>query len=229
MYAKFLVSIILVLASGFFPVLAENASDFSLVPFDKCKKPPVSPSKKRLDRTYKIYYYAGSWAIFDINGDGWCDWVRGGNEGYRSDQEEPPLREFIYLGTSKGWRYFDKEKLEVDSELAGFGRFETVVLSGHYAAMNFVEPIAIYSRGQSKPYIAAVTRFDGPAPVPSREDINVFLWNDKLDKLHKVAENDRLKVMNFLHDKLCKYPAELMSYGDSPFLLAQGDLCFPRK
>lgn len=214
-----------IFTSGSAPVFAENISDLSLVPFESCKKPPISPSKKLLNKWYKTYMYAGSWEIFDINGDGWCDWVRGGNEGYRSDQEEPPLREFIYLGTAKGWRHFDKKKLEVDYKLAGYGKYEIFMLSGDYAALNFVEPIAIYSKGQSKPYIAAVIRLDAPAPPPSRDSINVFQWNDKLDKLHKVSENDRIAIVNFLHDKLCKYPPELLSYGDSPFLLTQGDLC----
>lgn len=208
---------------------AENLTELSLVPFETCKKSPVSPSKKLLSRWYKTYMYAGSWETFDINGDGWCDWVRGGNEGYRSDQEDPPLREFIYLGTAKGWRHFDKKKIEVDSETAGYGRYEVVVLSDHYPAVNFVEPIPIYRKGTRKPYIVAVIRLDAPAPPPNRENINVFQWNDELDKLHRVPENDRLGIVDFLHEKLCKAHPELLSYGDSPFLLTQGDLCFPRQ
>ena len=208
---------------------AENITDLSFKPFEVCKKPPISPSKKLSKRGYKTYMYAGSRAIFDINGDGWCDWVRGGNEEYRSDQEFPPLGEFIYLGTAKGWRHFDNEKLEVDSELVGYGKCEIVVLSGDYAALNFVEPIAIYKKGKSKPYVVAVVRFDAPAPPPNREGINVFQWNDELDKLYRVAGKDQLKIIDFLHEKLCKDQPELMFYGDAPFLLSRGDLCFQRK
>lgn len=209
--------------------LSEDIKDLSFKPFVTCKKSPISPSKKLLERWYKTYVFAGNWEIFDINGDGWCDWVRGGNEGYRSDQENPPLREFIYLGTDKGWRHFDQKNIKFDSEAAGYGRYETVVLSGQYSASNFVEPIAIYSKGRRKPYVVAVTRWDAPAPPPDREKINVFQWDDELDKLRKVPEEDRLRIVDFLHYKLCKEPPDLKSYGDSPFLLSQGDLCFPRR
>ena len=210
-------------------IFAEELSEFSFKPFVACKKPPASPPKKLLERWYKTYMYAGSWEIFDINGDGWCDWVRGGNEGYRSDQEEPPLREFIYLGTARGWRHFDKKNIKFDSEAAGYGPYETVVLFGNYSASNFVEPIAIYSKRRKKPYVVAVTRWDAPAPPPDRDYINVFQWDDELDKLRKVPEKDRLGIVDFLHKKLCKDRPELKSYGDSPFLLSQGNLCFPRE
>lgn len=154
---------------------AEDLDELSFKPFVACKKPPVSPPRKLLSRWYKTYMYAGSWEIFDINGDGWCDWIRGGNEGYRSDQESPPLREFIYLGTGKGWRQFDKKNIEFDSEAAGYGPYETVVLFGHFSAISFVEPIAIYSKRQRKPYVVAVFRWDAPAPPPDREYIGSIL------------------------------------------------------
>jgi hypothetical protein len=229
MLTRKFISLFLILIIGSTSALAENVVDLSFMPFKTCKKPPVSPSNKLLKRGYKTYIYAGSWAIFDINGDGWCDWVRGGNEGYRSDQEYPPLREFIYLGTAKGWRHFDqpKDKKNLKIDIGGSG--VSTVLSGDYAALNFVEPIPIYSKWQSKPYIATVIRYDAPAPPPSRESIDVYQWNDAFDKLHKVPEKDRLVIVNFLHDKLCKHPAELLSDGDSPFLLAQGELCYPRQ
>jgi hypothetical protein len=224
-----ILAIVLVFIGTSVSALSENLNDLSFKPFVACKKPPISPSKKLLERWYKTYVFAGNWEIFDINGDGWCDWVRGGNEGYRSDQESPPLREFIYIGTAKGWRQFDKKNIEFDSEAAGYGPYETVVLSGSYSASNLVEPIAIYSQGRRKPYVVAVTRWDAPAPPPDREYINVFQWDDELDKLRKVPEKDRLRIVDFLHEKLCKDRPELTIYGDSPFLLAQGDLCFPRE
>ncbi len=223
---KLIIFLIFMSTSAF--SFAESLAELSFKPFMACKKPPASPSQKLLGRWYKTYMYAGSWEIFDINGDGWCDWVRGGNEGYRSDQEEPPLREFIYLGTDKGWRRFDKKNIEFDAKAEGYDSFETVVLFGHYSASNFVEPIAIYSKGRRKPYVVAVTRWDAPAPPPDREKINVFQWDDELDKLRKVPEEDRLRIVDFLHEKLCKDHPDLKSYGDSPFLLSQGDLCFPR-
>jgi len=208
---------------------AEDLNDLSFKPFFACKKPPNSPSKKLLNRWYKTYIPAGTWEIFDINGDGWCDWVRGGNEGYRTDEEEPRLREFIYLGTAKGWRHFDKNNIPFDFKAAGYKSYEAPVIFGEYSANGFVEPIAIYSKGKNKPYIVAVYRGDAPAPPPDREYINVYKWDDELDKLRKVSEIDRLNIVDFLHEKLCKDRPELNSYGDSPFLLSQGNLCFPRE
>ena len=97
------------------------------------------------------------------------------------------------------------------------------------SAINFVEPIAIYSKERRKPYVVAVFRWDAPAPPPNREKINVFQWDDALDKLRKIPEKERLKILDFLHEMLCKDHPKLKSYGDAPFLLSQGDLCFPRE
>jgi hypothetical protein len=209
--------------------LAEGIADLSFKPFTVCKMAPISPPQKILKKSYKTYIFPGNWSIFDINGDGWCDWVRGGNEGYRSDEEYPPLREFIYLGTAKGWRYFDQKKVKLQSRIVEPEIGKTVVLPGSAAALNFVEPIAIYAKGKARPYIVTVVRFDAPAPPPDRKNIMVFKWNEELDKLQIVSEGERKLMIGFLHEKLCKDRPELTIYGDSPFLLAQGDLCFPRE
>lgn len=208
---------------------SEDIRNLSFKSSISCKKSPVSPSKKMLNKAYKTYIFAGNWSIFDINGDGWCDWVRGGNEGYRTDEEEPPLREFIYLGTAKGWRHFDQKNAKVHSPNLEPEIGKTVVLPGSAAALNFVEPIPIYVKGKAKPYIATVVRLDAPAPPPDRENIMVFQWNNELDKLHIVSESERTSIVAFLHEKLCGKRPELTIYGDSPFLLAQGNLCFPRE
>ena len=209
-------------------VFAEDMIDLSFKPFVVCKKPPIPLPRKILERHYRTYIFAGDWSVFDINGDGWCDWVRGGNEGYRSDEEYPPLREFIYFGTAKGWRHFDQKNAKRQSRIAEPEIGKTVVLPGSAAALNFVEPIAIYTKGKAKPYIVTVVRFDAPAPPPDRESIMVFQWNEELDKLHIVSESERKSIVEFLHEKLCKDRPELTIYGDSPFLLSQGDLCFPK-
>lgn len=129
---------ILIFSSNF--ALSSDSVNLSFKPVVACKRPPSAPPKKILERFYKTYIPAGRWSIFDINGDGWCDWVRGGNEGYRSDEEYPHLQDFIYLGTAKGWRHFDKkyaklQSLTVEPELG-----KTVVLPGDAAALtNFLE------------------------------------------------------------------------------------------
>lgn len=218
---------LLICVSGNMPVFADDTSILSLKPFETCRKPPISPPKKLLNKSYKTYIFPGNWVIFDVNGDGWCDWVRGGNEGYRSDEEYPPLREFIYLGTAKGWRHFDQPKVK-HGEIDEWGK-EVTLIAGDYAALNFVQPFPIYIKGTAKPYVATVIRFDAPAPPPNRENINVYHWNDTIDKLQKVSEKERIRIVGFLYEKLCKHPAELTADGGEPFLLAQGDLCFPKK
>ena len=209
--------------------LSEDIENFSFAPSVSCKKSPVSPPKKILNKSYKTYIFAGNWSIFDINGDGWCDWVRGGNEGYRTDEEEPPLREFIYLGTAKGWRNFDQKNAKLHSSTFEPEIGKTVVLPGSAAALNFVEPIPVYVKGKAKPYIVTVVRFDAPAPPPDRENIMVFQWDEELDKLHIVSDKERTSIIEFLHEKLCGKRPELTIYGHSPFLLSQGNLCFPRE
>lgn len=204
-----------------------ESRDLSFVPTKTCKKSPVHPSKKLLDRTYKTYMKVDSWAIYDINGDGWCDWIRGGHEGYRTDIDTPPMRDFIYLGTPKGWRHFDQSKLEKKSKVEIYKGDGGNILSQEDNAYNFYQPIAVYKKDLIKPYIASVVRMDAPAPAPNRDQIEVFQWNDQLDKLLKVPEKDRISVIDFLHNELCKNPPALMD-GDGPFILTMGNLCFPR-
>lgn len=208
---------------------AETNAELSFNTFKACRMPPISPSKKLLARQYKTYIYAGNWKIFDINGDGWCDWVRGGHQGYRTDNEEPPMRDFIYIGTGKGWRHFDQQKNDQNSERK-FGDWRNQnILFGSDTALAFYQPIAIYRNGQAKPYVVSVSRYDAPAPPPDRDAIQVFRWDDQMDKLVYVPEVERTLVVDFLHDQLCKYPAALLAEGGEPFMIAQGELCHPKQ
>lgn len=207
---------------------AELKSGLSFIPFQICKRAPVSPSKTLLNRGYKIYMQVGSWAIFDINGDGWCDWIRGGHEGYRTDNEDPPMREFIYLGSSKGWRHFDQAKIDEKSKanISGFNMQN--MLSKHHSALNFYQPIAVYRKGQAQPYIATVVRNDAPAPPPNRDQIDVYQWSDQMDKLLIVSDKERGMIIDFLEGQLCKYPPALMD-GEGRFIISMGDLCISNK
>jgi hypothetical protein len=206
-----------------FPALASETLSFT--PFKVCKKLPKAPPAKLLKKTYKTYIDVGDWSIFDINGDGWCDWVRAGNEGHRTDQEEPPIRELIYLGTPKGWRY--SEQSEIYKTLRAIDRagVDNGYLPGDAPAFNFFQPVVIYSSTQEKPYIAVVGRNDAPAPPPDREDINVLQWDDRFDKLRYVSEESWAMVVDFLQRELCKNPPALLDETHSPLMMAQGDLC----
>ena len=204
-----------------------ESPDLSFAPTKICKKSTIHPPKTLLRRTYRTYMKVDSWAIYDINGDGWCDWIRGGHEGYRTDVDSPPMRDFIYLGTHKGWRHFDQSKLEKKSKVEIYKDDGGNILSEEDNAYNFYQPIAVYNKELIKPYIASVVRMDAPAPAPNRDQIEVFQWNDQLDKLLKVPEKVRISVIDFLHDQLCKNPPALMD-GDGPFIITMGDLCTPR-
>lgn len=223
-YFFFKVAVLFIFSNFCMNVYADNASDLSFVPFQICKKPPSSPPKKLLDRRYKIYMQVGNWAIFDINGDGWCDWVRGGHEGCSKDNEDPPMRDFIYLGTSNGWRHFDQAKPDEKSKNKIVEKNEENVLSQQHNALNFYQPIAIYRKGKTKPYIATVVRYDAPAPPPNRNQIDVYRWSDQIDKLLVVSEKERDMVIDFLRKKFCMYPPTSIN-GEDRFILAMGNLC----
>ena len=227
---RLLIGVIAFLLSWGFCInsFAEAGPTLSFIPLQSCKRPPVSPPPRLLSRSYKTYMQVGNWAIFDINGDGWCDWVRGGHEGYRTDNEEPPMRDFIYLGTSKGWRHFDQAKPGEKSKAHVGGYDAQNIISEHHNALNFYQPIAIYRKSLAKPYIATVTRYDAPAPPPNRDQIEVYQWSDQLDKLLKVSEAETSMVLDFLQNQLCRNPPTLMD-GEGRFILAMGDLCFPSK
>lgn len=221
---SFKVAVVFIFFSFCTTVHADNDSDLSFSPYQTCKKPPNSPPKRILNRDYKIYMQVGSWAIFDINGDGWCDWVRGGHEGYSKDYEDPPMRDFIYLGTSKGWRHFDQKKQNKNSTNYIAWKSEENILSQHHNALNFYQPIAIHSKEKVKPYIATVVRYDAPAPPPNRNQIDVYQWSDSMDKLLVVSDKERDMVIDFLRKKLCIYPPTSIN-GEDRFILTMGNLC----
>ena len=203
---------------------AENLSELSFKINKTCKKPPRSIPTSVLNKTYKTYYTVGEWIILDINGDGWCDWVRGGYEGYRTDQEEASMDEFIYLGTQRGWRNFGLPKIYNKSLKKYMARIDPGYLGGSASATAFFQPIAIYAKNHSKPYIATVFRPDGPAPWPDQEDIKVFQWDDHFDKLRYVDEPVRLMIVEFLQGELCKTTPAVAEDG-FPFLVSHGNLC----
>lgn len=203
---------------------AEKSTEFSFEKNNICKNPARSIPVSILNKKYKTYYTMGVWKILDINGDGWCDWVRGGYEGYRTDQEEAPMDEFIYLGTQRGWRHFGLPKIYNNSLKKYAARIDSGYLGGSASATAFFQPIVIYAKSQSKPYIATVFRPDGPAPWPDQGDIKVLQWDDHFDKLKYVDEPIRLMVVEFLQRELCKKNPSITEDG-FPLLVSQKNLC----
>jgi hypothetical protein len=198
--------------------LALGAEILSFSPLQNCKMSPKAPPKNLLEKAYKIYNNVEHWQTVDINGDGWCDWIRGGYEGYRTDQEDPPMREFIYLGTSNGWREIAQSEA-YRKALKGKSRSETKGLMLPYIeAFNFNQPIFVYSSARSAPYVVVTSRPDAPAPYPEIEDILVMRWDGAYDLLRFVEEPERRKVIAFTKHEICKSRRTPLSAGRTLFI-----------
>lgn len=155
-----------------------------------CKQSPKAPPPKLLQKTYR--YSEGApknWPFItttDINGDGWCDWIGKGAVGFfvRSDKpydgDEPPLDDFIYLGTKEGWRKINKTGV---------------------SAANFVDPVFVYSTSNSKPYVVALG--GSVTDVFTMEYVNVDRWDDHADMLRAVSPRENAHVINFILKTAC--------------------------
>jgi hypothetical protein len=203
--------------------LASEMEILSFNPIKKCKISPTAPPANLLERTYKIYNNLEAWKILDINGDSWCDWVRGGYEGSREDQDGPPMRDFIYLGTPNGWREIAQSGAYKDI-LKRKNRAETKGLMLPYIeAFNFYQPLFIYSSIHSAPYVLTASRPDGPAPYPEVEDIFVMRWDSTYDLLRFVGEVERRQVIAFTKFAVCK--SGKTSLNDGRTLIIKDGLC----
>lgn len=199
---------------------------YSLRPDSDCRASPKAPPKSFFLRSYRTYTYPGPWSVFDINGDGWCDWVRGGYEGHSKDQEEPVLKDFIYLGTSSGWRYYDSPPRKKNLNRDQVWELEKYYLFGESKALNFFEPVPVYKHEDSTPYIVTAIRFDAPAPPPDYDHTYVTRWDRELDGLKEVSSEEKNSVLVFLRRALCiKHPSDLYRKYYGPLMIAQGELC----
>jgi hypothetical protein len=189
---------------------AAGSERLSFIPLQKCISPSKSPPKVLLNKTYKIYTDVGNWQIVDINGDGLCDWVRGGYEGYRTDQETPPVREFIYLGTSTGWRTIARSDAYREAEKRAGVMGITGALSPYSEAFNFYAPFFIWTDTRRAPYVLALSRPDAPAPTPDIEHVLVMRWDETFDLLQFINGADRRKVIDFARLGICKSDVEAL-------------------
>ncbi|MBK4733342.1 hypothetical protein [Noviherbaspirillum pedocola] len=195
----------------------------SLKPYVKCMVPPHPPSQLILGKQYQTYIPVGKWHVFDINGDGWCDWVRNGRQGYRSDVDVVPMIEMIYLGTSTGWRNFETKR-KFQSAIDSLDSIDKIHLYGFAEAYGFFQPIPIYRKGSMKPFIVAVSRVDAPAPPPDIDSINVLQWDDDTDNLRYVSGNGKDEVVEFLRTNYCN-ASSIPQYDGEELIMALGSLC----
>lgn len=179
---------------------AIDMADLSLTPFENCKKPPKSPPHTLMHKSYKSASsknYPFDETV-DINGDGWCDWVSmAARPPHRGDIDEPPLTDFIFLGTQSGWRKFGNLK-QVPTDHS-----QAELPNGNVPVFGFIYPTFVYVRGNKTPFIAVLESFEDIAPS-TLKDIFVLRWNSKFDMPDGVSEGDRLMILKFLRIKLCK-------------------------
>lgn len=204
---------------------SQNTSTYSLDKKVDCRVPPKSPPRKLLSKSYKIYTYPGPWTVFDINGDGWCDWVRGGYEGYRLDQEEPAVKDFIYLGGSTGWRYYQSPKNVAHLNFDERWKLKEHSLFSDAGAVAFYEPIPVYLNNERKPYVVTAIRYDAPAPPPGYDRILITRWSDDYDGLKEVPDEEKKVIWNFLKKDLCNRPRDDYEILYGPRIIKRGTLC----
>lgn len=202
-----------------------NTSTYSLEAASQCKRPLKSPPRNLFVKSYKIYTYPGPWTIFDINGDGWCDWIRSGYEGYRLDQEDPAMKDFIYLGTSKSWRYYDSPKNIENLTSDEIWKLNDRSLFSDAGANQFYEPIPIYVNNERKPYVVTAIRYDAPAPPPGYDRIYVTRWDDEHDGLTAVPDEEKKAVWQFLRIRICKGLGDDYEKVHGPRIITLGPLC----
>lgn len=185
---------------------ALEIADLSLTSTQPCKTPPKAPPYKLLHKKYQTYSIPTN-APFDhtvdINGDGWCDWVSRPSElPYQSDMDEPPMEDFIFLGTPTGWRKFGNMK-KFRSDTSGLNR-EGGWLSPDSSAFGFLDVRFIYANGNPVPYVVILAPiFDNRFPL-RMEDIGVLQWNNTFDMLHDVNNEVKNTIIEFLRKQNCE-------------------------
>lgn len=178
---------------------AADMADLSLTPFEKCKKPHRTPPAALLHKTYRSSTYTNFPfdGTVDINGDGWCDWVStAARPPHRGDVDEPPLTDFIFLGTQNGWRRFGSAQTPPTDRQA-------VSPTGKVPVFGFIYPTFVYLRGEKRPFIAVLESFEDIAPS-TLKDVFVLRWNSKFDMPDSVSGGDRQVVLKFLRIELCR-------------------------
>jgi hypothetical protein len=111
----------------------------------------------------------------------------------------------------------------------GLSRSEKFDLGKEYLlldapAYGFYQPVPVYMDDEIRPYIAVVSRPDGPAPPPNQEQIHVLRWDDKFDTFRYIEGNARLLIIDFLQRELCRDPP-ISDWKGYTFQIVEGDLC----
>ncbi len=186
---------------------AIELTELSLTPAHACNAPPRAPPTKLLNKDYPGFSTGGN-APFrhdvDINGDGWCDWVSTAALSPHRDPylwDEPLLKDFIYIGTKKGWRRFGNHQHIVAVRSRGkLGAHQ--VYGPDEDVADLIDPTFVYATGSSLPFVSAISL--GQDILDAYPDnIWVYQWDKGLDALLVVAPREREIVIAFLRQQLC--------------------------
>jgi len=194
------------------PAQAAAPSELLLTPASACKSPPSGPGKL-LDRAWPNASTAGN-APFDhqvdINGDGWCDWVSTAAQPSHRDRvalAQPPMKDFIFLGSKSGWRRFGHPKaIRAYIDQHHFG--QPGPYDGDAEVSAFVTPVFIYAKDDPRPYVAAISIGQDVLDAKA-DDVVIYRWNDGFDALLQVNEQERAVVLQFLRTQHCGKKASL--------------------
>lgn len=181
--------------------LAENTSQsqLSFIPPKPCFVPPQAPQKSLLEKKYKVGNFTTNIFRADLNGDGICNWVRDGFTQSRYDQEENeilPLKDFVFIGTKKGWRYIGAEK-NIKSNAK-----ENKKIPRNFKVWWYPIAAIVYDNNSKKPFIVSYSAGEGWPTVP-RNSYFVFQWNDERDFFTDVNPEAQERIMKFIEEEFC--------------------------
>jgi hypothetical protein len=200
----------------FFVLTTRSLFAADLIDTENLRMDPVYPCRIISKKPPPQKYYKGFSTLsnyplinnHDINGDGICDWIGTGalaphRDGYLWD--EPELRDFIFLGTSSGWRRFGNMK-KIDEYMRKFVHGSDFPLFPHTQVSEFIDPIFIYQSNEPVPFVITLD-MQTDLLESKEDDISISQWNKNLDTLIAVKKTVRQQIINFLSKKLCKEKA----------------------
>ena len=165
-------------------------SIFSFTPPALCKKPPKEPPKRLLNKRYMVGGYENGfvpdWYRVDLNGDGICDWLRGGIEQSRYDQEAPTAEGSIFLGTPKGWRYWKPTNVK-------------------FLPGQFFNPLAavVYMGNDPRAMVVDYGTLNASDLYVDASAFTVIQWSERYGALRSVDATTTKQVLAFLKRELC--------------------------
>jgi len=162
--------------------------EFTFQPLTPCKIPKKNPPLEFFDKKYNIRGleegYTPDWLIFDINGDGICDWVREAVEWTIYDQEVMTRKNSIILGTLTGWKKWKpvNYKDQFDSPIG----------------------VIVYRKNVRRPIIINYSTINERNPSIDLSSFEAFQWNDEIQDLSSIDDELFKRVIDFLKNELCR-------------------------